>query len=88
MKNISSYKLYTRDILESDSSENNSGMSYSVKSEIKKLCESLLSKEAKKYHNDPIKEHTYERYVNECAGYLKECMGHPGYSSINKPFAE
>ena len=47
-----------------------------------------LAKEAKEYHDDENPDHTYEGYVNECGNYIKEYMGRPGYSSLDKPYAE
>jgi hypothetical protein len=59
-------------------------ISEEAKQAIKTICEGLLCKEALDYENDPDDSHTYEKYSNECAGYLKEVMGQSGYSGLMK----
>lgn len=65
-----------------------SAMSHQAMEALKQVCEGMLCKEAEDYHNDENEEHTYEGYVNECMGYIKEVMGNPGYATLVKPHAE
>lgn len=64
-----------------------SAMSGGAKESLKSICEGLLCKEAEDYQNDDDNSHTYEGYIEECARYIKECMGRSGYASISKPNA-
>lgn len=49
-------------------------MTTQVQDSIKKLCESMLHKEAMKHDEDENESHTYESYMNQCADYVKECI--------------
>lgn len=91
MQNIKNYENFNQlEIQESEEmSETYEGaMSPEAKMQIESLCEGLLCKEAADYHRDENADHTYEKYVNECANYLKEAMGQAGYATIDKPYAD
>jgi hypothetical protein len=89
MQNLKKYENFTGNY--SILGENNDmtsecmSMSEGAKEAIKSLCESMLCGEAEEYHNDSDDSHTYEGYINECANYIKECMGQPGYAGLDKP---
>lgn len=87
MKNLANYENFFL----SEVSESNSGcgcMSESAKKALEGLCKEMLCNEAQAYHDDMDESHTYEGYVDECAGYLKEIMGQAGYQSLTKTHAE
>lgn len=88
MKNLTSYENHSKGLSESYMSNESSCMSEAAKEAVKKVCEEVLCKEADNYHNDSNEGHTYEGYVNECMGYMREAMGHSGYSSLHKSFAK
>ena len=94
MKNLTAYENFLETqsgIGESDVTmgmEKECAMSPQAMESLKEVCEAMLCKEAEAYHNDADEAHTYEGYVNECMNYIKEAMGHPGYSSLVKPYAE
>jgi hypothetical protein len=90
MKNLTTYENYgTSEIQENwDMQKESSCMSEGARMQLEKICEEYLAKEAKEYRDDENPDHTYEGYVNECGNYIKEYMGRPGYSSLDKPYAE
>jgi hypothetical protein len=89
MENIKSYERFNDYIDENwdADSQKQSCMSEKAIAKMKKLCEKHLIDEANEYHNDMDEKHTYEKYSEECQNMLKEMLGQPGYSSINKTFA-
>lgn len=89
MKNLINYESFDlQTVQESDGCIECSAMSPAAMEAVKNVCEGLLCREAEDWHNDEDPEHTYEGYVNECAKYMTEMMGQPGYSSLNKTYAE
>ena len=88
MKNLKEYGSHLTDFNLEESSEYSQCMSEGARQAVKSLCESMLCKEAMDYHNDECEDHTYEGYINECMGYLKEAMGQAGYAPLVKPYAE
>lgn len=87
MKNIESYENFSLSPI-AESCSACSAMTHDAKKALENLCQEILCREAHDYHNDPDESHTYEGYVNECAQYLKEMMGQPGYQSLTKTYAE
>jgi len=93
MENIKSYEKFNDSIDENfeDVAEGmgcQSCLSEGAMMEMKKLCESILMKEAEDYDNDDDENHTYEGYVNECMKYMNEMLGRPGYASVSKPYTD
>jgi hypothetical protein len=89
MKNLTPFEFFDSELQEnSNMMQECYAMSEGAKSVMKQICEDVLCKEAEDYHNDADESHTYEGYVNECMGYLKEMLGQPGYSSLAKHHAE
>jgi hypothetical protein len=84
MENIKSYESFSTVEIKESNDMNECGMSPASKMALESLCEAMLCKEADQYHNDENPEHTYEGYVNECANYIKECMGQSGYAPLIK----
>jgi hypothetical protein len=90
MKNLASYEDHlNKEITESNEQITEcDGMSQNAKMALESLCEELLCKEAREYHDDENPEHTYEGYVNECVNKLNEMMGNSGYAPLFKPHAK
>lgn len=90
MENIKTYENFNDFVGENWDADNQkeSCMSEKAMYKMKKLCKKHLIDEANEYHNDMDENHTYERYVNECQNMLKEMLGQPGYSGIQKVGAE
>jgi hypothetical protein len=88
MKNLKEYGSHLTDFSLDENSEYSQCMSEDAKQAVKTLCEEMLCKEAMDYHNDAHENHTYEGYISECMGYLKEAMGQAGYAPLVKPHAE
>ena len=61
-------------------------MSEKAKALLKEACKACLIEEAEEFEKDEHEDHTYESYINECASYLKEMMGNPGYSDLTKNY--
>ena len=61
-------------------------MSEKAKTLLKEACEDCLIKEEEEFEKNKHEDHTYESYINECASYLKEIMGNPGYSDLNNEY--
>lgn len=49
-------------------------VSKKVQDSIKKLCESTLHEDATACDMNEDKSQTYEKYIDECCSYIKECM--------------
>ncbi len=45
-----------------------------VQDSIKNLCKGSIHKNAIMCHENDDKAQTYEKYINECSSYMKECM--------------
>jgi hypothetical protein len=90
MKNLIPYENHSNPgVSESyDQMEESGCMTPASKMALEKLCEELLCKEARDYHDDENPEHTYESYVNECMNRMNELMGSSGYSPLGKPHAK
>lgn len=82
MENIKSYESFSQVEIKESNNMSECGMSNDARMALESLCEAMLCKEAEAYHNDENPEHTYEGYVKECMDYMREAMGHPGYSSL------
>jgi hypothetical protein len=50
------------------------GLTTQVQDSIKKLCEGVIHENAIACHENDDKSQTYERYIEECGSYMKECM--------------
>lgn len=50
------------------------GLTTQVQDSIKKLCEGTIHENAKACHENDDKSQTYEKYIEECGSYMKECM--------------
>ena len=85
MKNLKPFEDYSISNLD-EALEESSCLSENSKNEMKRICEEHLAKEAIDYDEDDYDEHTYDGYVEEAANYIKECLGRPGYASLNKPY--
>lgn len=90
MENIKTYERFNDFIDENwdADKQNESCMSEKAMHKMKKLCKKHLMNEANEYHNDMDETHTYEGYIAECQSMLKEILGQPGYSGMEKPEAE
>ena len=86
MKNLKPFEDYSISNLDEDLEES-SCLSENAKNELKRICEEHLVKEAIDYDEDDYDEHTYDGDVEETANYIKECLGRPGYSSLDKTYA-
>ena len=85
MTNLNTYEKFFEIKETYDVTMNEVGcMSEEAKQAIKSICEGMLCQEALDYENDPDDSHTYEKYSNECANYLKKIMGQSGYSGLIK----
>ena len=88
MENLVSFENFGVDQVVESGCSSCSGMSEHAKLALESLCQEMLCKEAQAYHEDEDESHTYEGYVNECANYMREMMGQPGYQSLTKTYAE
>lgn len=88
MKNLTSYEDHLNKGITESNDQVSECMSPGAKMALEKLCEEILCKEAREYHDDENPEHTYECYVNECANKINEIMGNSGYAPLFKPHAK
>ena len=72
MKNVTSFDDFLNE--KKVNTKKEYALSHKVQDSIKKLCESMLHEEAKKWHEDDDKSHTYEGYMNEAKDCMNECM--------------
>lgn len=72
MKNIASFDKF--EMNEKVNPKKQFGLTTQVQDSIKKLCEGTIHNEAVKCHENDDKSQTYEKYIEECGSYMKECM--------------
>jgi hypothetical protein len=50
------------------------GLTTQVQDSIKNLCKGTIHENAIACHENDDKTQTYEKFINECGSYMKECM--------------
>jgi hypothetical protein len=74
LQNFDDFQTSKKEVKEELNPKKQFILSTQVQDSIKKMCQETLHPEAKSYHDDDDKAHTYEGYIKECKAYLKECM--------------
>jgi hypothetical protein len=72
MKNLIPYSEFVGEATVNPKKE--FGLTTQVQDSIKNLCKGPIHKNAVACHENEDQSQTYEKYIAECASYMKECM--------------
>ena len=72
MKNVTTYSEFVNETRVNPKKQ--FALTTQVQDSIKKMCEGMIHENVMACDMNEYEDQTYEKYIEECASYMKECM--------------